>query len=197
MSRVTELSLEELQEFEPFFKIVEQVLGFVPNDFLIMGRNPALLRAFSQLANVILAPGKLPEDLKWLIAHVTTRAQGCRYCQAHTGHVTTNTIGVSPEKVEASWEFETSPLFSEAERVALRLSLAAGCIPSAVTNEHFDEVRKYFNDDAIVEMVGIISTFGFLSRWNVTLAVDLEPKPLEFAKEHLAPHGWEPGAHVR
>jgi len=197
VSRVSELSQEELKEFEPFFKIVEQVLGFVPNDFLIMGRNPALLRAVSELTSVILAPGKLPEDLKWLIAHVTSRAQGCRYCQAHTGYVTTNTKGVPPEKVEASWELETSPLFSEAERAALRMSLAAGCVPSAVTDEHFEELRKYFDDDAIVEMVGIISTFGFLTRWNMTLAVDLEPKPLMFAKEHLAPHGWEPSVHVR
>jgi len=47
-----------------------------------------------------------------------------------------------------------------------------------------------------VELTAAIATFGFLNRWNDTMATELEDEPLEFAGEHLAHHGWERGKHV-
>ena len=40
-----------------------------------------------------------------------------------------------------------------------------------------------------------IATFGFLNRWNDTMATELEAEPLEFARQHLADNGWEAGKH--
>ena len=40
MANLAPLSREELSEFDPFFGIVEQTMGFVPNSMLIMGRRP-------------------------------------------------------------------------------------------------------------------------------------------------------------
>ena len=39
------------------------------------------------------------------------------------------------------------------------------------------------------------SVFGFLNRWNDTLATPLEAHPSDVARRHLAPHGWTPGKH--
>ena len=49
----------------------------------------------------------------------------------------------------------------------------------------------------IVLLVGVIALFGFLNRWNDTMATPLEDTPLEFAETHLAAHGWEAGKHAR
>ena len=49
MSRITPLPREALSEFEPLFQLVEERIGFVPNNFLIMGRSPELLRSFAAL----------------------------------------------------------------------------------------------------------------------------------------------------
>jgi hypothetical protein len=46
-----------------------------------------------------------------------------------------------------------------------------------------------------VQSVGVISLFGYLNRWNDTMATTLEPEPLEFATQHLAKRGWQPGKH--
>jgi len=195
MSRVPALAREELEEFEDFFKMVEGGMGFLPNSMLTLGRRPEILRAFAGLAAAVFAPGKIAPGLRSLISHVASRAAGCRYCQAHTGHNAVR-MEVPPEKLQAAFEFESSPLFDEAERSALRLAAAAAVVPNAATDAHFAELRKHFDDEAIVEIVAVISLFGFLNRWNDTMATDLEGDPLRFARENLSKTGWEPGKHA-
>ena len=65
-----------------------------------------------------------------------------------------------------------------------------------MTDEEFAALRSHFDDDQVAEIVGMIALFGFLNRWNDTLGTDLEAAPLAFARETLAPQGWEGGRHV-
>ena len=96
------------------------------------------------------------------------------------------------KKVEALAQFETSPLFTDAERAALRLAQAAGSHPPAVTDAHFTELKKHYSEDAITEMVAVISLLGWLNRWCTTLAVGIEDRALAFGQKHLAASGWRP-----
>jgi len=47
----------------------------------------------------------------------------------------------------------------------------------------------------ICEIVAVISTFGFLNRWNDTMATPLEESPLAFAEAHLLGSEWKPERH--
>ena len=47
MAYVSPLGREQLAEFEPFFQLVEAMMGFVPNSLLTLGRRPDILRAFA------------------------------------------------------------------------------------------------------------------------------------------------------
>ena len=108
------------------------------------------------------------------------------------------TIGETPAaKVRALWQFQTSPLFTPAERAALSLALAAGACPPSVTDEHFVELKKHYSEDAIVEIVAVIALLGWLNRWNITFATRIEESALTFAEKHLAPSGWTPGVHAK
>ena len=91
----------------------------------------------------------------------------------------------------AVWEFRTSPLYSEGERAALDVAIAAGGAPNGVTDEMFGTLKKHWNENQIVEIVGVIAMFGFLNRWNDTMASPLEPDSIGVAERLLAPHGWE------
>ena len=93
------------------------------------------------------------------------------------------------------YEFETSDLFAESERAALRLARDAASTPNGSTPQHFEQLRKHFGDGEIVEIVGVISLFGWLNRWNDTMGTQLEEEPLLFASSHLTDHGWAPGKH--
>jgi uncharacterized peroxidase-related enzyme len=195
MANVDPLRIEDVPELAPLIGQISAAMGFVPNSLLTMARRPEILRGFTQLASAVLGPGQIRADLKQLVAHVASTAAGCRYCQAHTAGGAAR-FGVSPEKIEAVWKFETHPRFDPAERVALRLARDAALVPNAITQKHFTELRKHFSEDQIVELVSVISIFGWLNRWNDTMATRLEDEPLEFASRHLANRGWQPGKHA-
>lgn len=52
-----------------------------------------------------------------------------------------------------------------------------GLAPNAVEDRHFDDARRFYNDGQLAEIVAVIARFGFLNRWNDTLATDLETRP--------------------
>lgn len=197
MIRIAPLALDQLPEpTRQSLRYAEQLMGFIPNDALIMARWPELLAAIQRVVEVVYKPASLDPGLKRLIATVVSGASGCRYCQAHTAHGANRMVGVDHEKLEALSEFATSPLFSAAERAALNLALAAGQSPNAATDTHFAQLRQHFTEPAILEIVGMIALFGFLNRWNDTLATPLEAAPLAFGRDHLQTQGWQPGKHA-
>jgi uncharacterized peroxidase-related enzyme len=195
--RLAPLPADHTPELKEHLEVARQRMGFIPNSMLIMQRNPKLTKAFGMLSAAIWDPdGKVDRKLKRLISHVASRAAGCHYCMAHTAEGAAK-YGVDDKKLDAVWDYQTSPLFSAAERAALDLAVAASCVPNAVTDEMFLELRKHWSEDEIIEIVGVISVFGFLNRWNDTLATPLEESPLHFGEQHLAAHGWEAGKHLR
>lgn len=67
----------------------------------------------------------------------------------------------------------------------------------AVTDGHFAELKQHFSEDAIIEIVCVIALFGFLNRFNDTMATPLEAEPIEVGEKHLAKSGWSAGRHRR
>lgn len=171
-------------------------LGFVPNSVLIMQRRPRVVKALAELASAVWDPAsEVDLGFKRLISHVASRASGCQYCMAHTAGGALH-LGVDPAKLEAVWEYRTSSLYSEPERVALDFSIAAASVPNAVDDELFAEMKKHWTDDQIVEITAVISLFGFMNRWNDTMATPLEPEPAGVGETYLARNGWRPGKHA-
>lgn len=170
-------------------------MGFVPSSMPTMAKVPGLMEAFANLAGTVNGMGEIDRGLGQLVATVASHAAGCRYCQAHTAAHAAR-AGVDAEKVAEVWSFETSDRFTEAERAALRVARDAAQVPNAVTDQHFTDLAAHFTEDQIIQIVAIISLFGYLNRWNDTLATMREPEPLAFASEHLGPAGWEPGKHA-
>ena len=105
-------------------------------------------------------------------------------------------FGIKEQKLAQVWEFRTSPLFSEAERVALEFSIAAASQPNEVTDELFEEMKKHWSEGAIVEIAALVAYFGFMNRFNDTMATPLEDEPAAVAQKHIAAHGWEIGKHA-
>lgn len=105
--------------------------------------------------------------------------------------------GVADEKLAAVWTFQTSPLFSDAERVALEFAIAAAAQPNAVTDELFERMKQHWSENQIVEIVSVISFFGFMNRYNDTMATPLEDEPIAVAQKHIAGQGWALGKHGR
>jgi uncharacterized peroxidase-related enzyme len=194
MTHITPKQREELPELEPMFQMVEASMGFLPTSMLTMAHWPELTQAFGGLGATILNSGELDPGLKQIIAFAVSNAAGCRYCQAHTAN-SAQKNNVSAEKIQAIFEFESSDLFSKQEKAALRVAVHAGMVPNAVEPQHMSELSEYFTAKQAIEVVAVISLFGFLNRWNDTMATTLESSPKSFASEQLGAQGWVAGKH--
>ncbi len=175
-------------------EFAKTMMGYIPNSVLTMAHWPELLTAFRGLVSVIYGESALDNGFKRLIGHAVSLAAGCRYCQAHTGHGAVEQ-GVDQAKLDALYDFENSEAFSQSERAALALAFAAGAQPNAATDAHFERLRDHFSEKEQVEIMAVISMFGFLNRWNDTLATSLEDAPTEYASAALASKGWDHGSH--
>ena len=96
---------------------------------------------------------------------------------------------------QSVYDFKNSQLLSEREKAALRVTAHAGRAPNAVEPQHMAALAEYFSEKEAVEVVAVTSLFGFLNRWNDTMATTLERSPKSFASEKLAGQGWAAGKH--
>ncbi len=195
MPHVEPLPWEANPQFRDRFQHYQDTRGFVPNSILTMQRRPAIAAAFMELNKAVLYEGTVTEELKMLVSLVTSQASGCRYCQAHMTNLA-SIYTASDEKIRAVWSFETSPLFTPAERAALRLGYHSALVPNEATAGDFDELRKHFDEGQIVEIVATIALFGYLNRWNDTMATTLEGRAVEVADRAIGDVGWTPGKHA-
>ena len=196
MAHMDPLAAEAHPELKDDFAIFEQILGFVPNSLLTMQRRPKVVQGFGVLTKAVMDPeGEVDLGFKRVIAHFASRAAGCQYCEAHS-LIAAKIHGVSDEKVAAVWEYSSSPLYSAAERVALDYAFAAGSVPNGVDQELMSRMREHWTDDQIVEILAAVCLYGFLNRWNDSMATSLEDEPRTLGETVLARGGWDVGKHV-
>lgn len=196
MAHLAPLPAETTPELAEHFDIFVDILGFVPNSLLTMQRRPEIVKGFGVLTKAVMAQdGAVDLGFKRLLAHFASRAAGCQYCEAHS-LIAAKIHGISEQKVAAVWDYQTSPLYSDAERVALDYALAAGSVPNAVDEALMTRMKQHWSEDEIVEILGAICLYGFLNRWNDSMATDLEPAPKQLGDEVLAKGGWTGGKHV-
>lgn len=177
MPRLQPLALEDLSApTREALTAAEDLMGFVANDALAMARHPALLDAFGGLVRSLYAPSAVPERLKRLVGYMTSSAAGCQYCQAHTGHSALSQ-GIDAQTLNAIWDYEASDHFTAAERAALRIAQFGAQSPSGVDDAMYAEFAEHFDAAQQTEVIGIVSLFGFLNRWNAISATDIEAVP--------------------
>lgn len=195
MAHLQPLPKDTHPELADSFAIFERILGFVPNSLLTMQRRPKIVEGFGALTRAVMDPeGEVDLGFKRLIAHFCSRAAGCQYCMAHS-LVAAKIHGIADDKVAAVWEYQSSPLYSEAERVALDYALAAGAVPNQVDEPLMQRMRQYWSEGQIVEILAAVALYGFLNRWNDSMATDLEASPTALGESVLRSGGWTGGKH--
>jgi alkylhydroperoxidase family enzyme len=80
-------------------------------------------------------------------------------------------LGISEEKILALADYANSELYTEAERVALRYADAMTITGREVTDELFERLREYYDEDAIVELTEVIAWENASSKFNRALRI--------------------------
>jgi uncharacterized peroxidase-related enzyme len=182
----------EVAELARFFN---ETLGFPPNSVLTMQRRPEIAKAFIALNKAVMAnEGRVTSEQKRLIGLIASQTAGCRYCQAHTARAAER-YGGSDARIADVWNYERSTLFTPAEKAALTFAQAAASVPNAVDEKIAAALKAHWSDEEIVEILGVVALFGYLNRWNDSMATTIEPGAAESGDKHLAARGWTPGKH--
>ena len=185
---------EANKELNKLIKFYNETLGFCPNSIKTMFIRPQIAYAFINLNKAVMEnKGKVSSKLKRLIGYITSMVSGCKYCQAHTIRAA-DRYGASKSQIEEIWNFRDSNNFSDKEKVALEFALLASSVPNQVNKKISEELKKYWNDGEIVEILGVISLFGFLNRWNDSMGTPIEDGALRSGNTYLK--NWNPDKHV-
>jgi uncharacterized peroxidase-related enzyme len=186
---------KEDKEFLDLIEFFNETLGFCPNSVKTMYHRPSIAYAFIELNKAVMKnSGRVTSSLKRLIGYVSSNVAGCRYCQAHTIRAAER-YGAEAEKLKNIWEFRTHKAFSEPERAALEFAVAGSIVPNAVDDAVAENLRLFWNDGEIVEILGVIALFGFLNRWNDSMGTELEKEAIESGEKHLKQNAWTSGKH--
>ena len=155
----------------PFFRNQRRKYGAVLDSALMWARAPKLFLGVALLYGMIdRKSSPIDPVLRSLVTVRVSQLNGCRFC-VDLNSATLLRRGVDMTKVEALENWQQSNLFSETERIALEYAEAVTLRSNAIDDELMKRLKKHFDDDAIVELTGLIAFQNLSSKFNSALGV--------------------------
>ena len=155
----------------PFFWNQKRKYGQVLMPGLLWGRVPGLFIAVAILYGV-LDRRRSPVDpvLRSLVTVRVSQLNGCRFCVDINSATLIRRAG-SQAKVDALDAWRDSDVFDAKEKAALDYAEAMTDSTRRVSDVVFERLREFFDDDAIVELTGLIAFQNLSSKFNSALDV--------------------------
>jgi alkylhydroperoxidase family enzyme len=189
MARIEPLSRKSTPQFEAVYQGMIGSIGYIPNSFLTMARDPGLVEAIGKMSEAVWYPPTVPEPLRRLVTFAYSHFAGSYYSSAHCA-CGAEELGLAREKILSIADYETASVYSDAERAVLRLCRHAARIPGEVTDGDISALKKHFDANTIVFITGMICFMAFLNKWNEIMKTRLEDVPRAYAEKTLAAIGW-------
>ena len=192
---VSPLDRNATPQAEEMAQFYEETLGFTPNSLFTMMHRPRIAKAFLEMNQAVMEnKGRVSSALKREIAYLSSMTTGCRYCEAHAIRAAER-YGSSEDRMHHLWEYKTYAAFTEGERAAFDLAIAASQVPNAVDETLAENARQHWEEGEIVEIMGVVALFGYLNRWNDSMGTQLESPAADSAQSLLGHKGWTRGKH--
>ena len=171
MSRISRLDRGEVSpELAALFDRAFAQRGNVPNMFRVMAHRPEIFSTMQAHFGAVLNTGTVSTKLKELIIVRTSQVNDTPYCLAsHT--LLARGLGWTDEQLAHLAEWPTRGDFTPAEKVALRLAETVTRNAHCVTDEQFDELKTFYSEGEIVELLCAIGLFNYFNRFNNALAM--------------------------
>jgi AhpD family alkylhydroperoxidase len=155
----------------PFFWNQRRRYGRVLDAALLWARSPRLFLGVALLYGMVdRRSSPVDPALRSLVTVRVSQINHCRFC-VDLNAATLMRRGVAEEKVLALDEWRHSPLFDERERAVLDYAEAVTLPGSAATDAQIAALRRFFDDDGIVELTGLVAFQNLSSKFNAALAV--------------------------
>jgi len=172
MSRISRLDRNEVSaETAALYDKAFAARGNVPNMFRVMAHRPEIFATMQAHFGAVLNTGTVSTKLKELIIVRTSQVNQTPYCLAsHT--ILARNLGWSDEQLAHLAEWRDRGDFSPAEKAALRLAETMTRDAHAVSDEQFAELRSFYSEGEIVELMCAIGLFNYFNRFNNALKME-------------------------
>jgi AhpD family alkylhydroperoxidase len=152
-----------------FFWKQRQTYGGVLEPGLLWGRSPWVFAAVALLYGALdRRSSPIGPVLRSLITVRVSQINHCAFC-VDINSATLVKRGVSMEKIDALENWRESPSFTPEERLAL--DYAEAMTLNRVDDELRQRLRRCWDEDAVVELTGLIAFQNLSSKFNAALAV--------------------------
>jgi alkylhydroperoxidase family enzyme len=144
--------------------------GKVPTNLkVLVARAPKTLSLFSALGKYETKGVRLDKQLHYMIGMFVAGTNGCGFC-LDFGRMMAVKDDMEMSKFNALPAYKTSSLFSDKERVALSY-VEEVTRNKRVSDDTFNELRKYFSDWEIVEITTLTAIHNFENLLNIPLSI--------------------------
>jgi uncharacterized peroxidase-related enzyme len=145
--------------------------GNVPNMFRVMAHRPEIFSTMQAHFAAVLSTGTVPAKLKELMIVRTSQVNETPYCLAsHT--ILAKNLGWTDEQLAHLADWPRREDFTPAEKAALRLAEVVTRDANALTDEQFAELRQFYSEGEIVELLCAIGLFNYFNRFNNALKME-------------------------
>jgi alkylhydroperoxidase family enzyme len=155
----------------PLTWMLKRRVGKVVNPFRAWAYRPGITIAMSIFMQSIESSKVTPETLKRMACLRAAQMVGCVFwidINAAGG----SKLGISDEKLAALADSAEHPLFTPAERAALRYTEEMTLSSVNVPDEVFDELKRHFNTEQIVDLTATVALENMRARFNRALQVE-------------------------
>jgi AhpD family alkylhydroperoxidase len=153
----------------------------VPNKF--WGLSPRLLYGIQCLYfNLTRKSSPISSELRLLLNTKVSQINQCHFCIDISQHLLKKS-SVSQDKLEAIINYQTSNLFNDEEKCALKYAEAMTSTNQQVTDEIFSRLKTYYDNKTIVELTGVIAYQNMTSKFNAALDIPTQGFCLNIKQE--------------
>jgi uncharacterized peroxidase-related enzyme len=172
MSRISPLERDNVTpEIASLYDKAFAQRGNVPNMFRVMAHRPEIFATMQAHFGAVLNTGTVSTRLKELIIVRTSQINVTPYCLAsHT--ILARNLGWSDEQLGHLADWPERDDFSPSEKAALRLAETVTRDAHALSDKQFAELREFYSEGEIVELLCAIGLFNYFNRFNNALQME-------------------------
>ena len=172
MSRISRLDRSEVSpDMAALYDKAFAQRGNVPNMFRVMAHRPEIFATMQAHFGAVLNTGTVSTKLKELIIVRTSQVNVTPYCLAsHT--ILARGLGWTDDQLAHLAEWPQRDDFTQAEKAALRLAETVTRDAHGLSDEQYSELRTFYNEGEIVELLCAIGLFNYFNRFNNALKME-------------------------
>jgi len=171
--------------FSRYVSEQKQARPWVANNIYALANAPELGIVARGIFDGAQKVGSLSRELRYLIRHVVSNANVCRYCMTHQVNWL-NKLGVPQERIRDATSADDSPHFTDREKAALayarELTLNAASVPEPV----YRALQEHFTPQERVEITLVAAAMNMINIVNDGLRLPLEDEALAAYAEATA-----------